>query len=326
MKVADMHCDTILKIYQSHLDGHYQGLRENDFQIDRQKLLAGDYLVQNFAIYVDLETAKNPYQTAKEMIACYQEELSLNQDWLRPVTTVAEILANQQQGFISSMLTMEEGAPLQGEISKLEEFYQAGVRMLTLTWNFKNEIGYPNAIYADEAEQIVTLEQAGLTKTGFGIVERMTELGMIVDVSHGSDQLVKDVLATTKGPFVASHSNGRQVKNHYRNLPDDLIKAIANRGGVIGMNYYEKFLRAADDQTHLITKLVDHISYLKNVGGIDCVGLGSDFDGIRLNSDLKDASYLPQLALKLSQAGYSDGEIEKVFSKNVLRMYQDVLK
>lgn len=109
--------------------------------------------------------------------------------------------------------------------------------MLTLTWNFKNEIGFPNSIYWDNEQQKLDSEQKGLTKQGIAIVQRMEELGMIIDVSHGSDQLVRDVLTYTKKPFVASHSNARSIHNHPRNLPDELIAGIALRGGVIGINF-----------------------------------------------------------------------------------------
>ena len=148
---------------------------------------------------------------------------------------------------------------------------------------------------------------------------------MIIDVSHGSDQLVKDVLTYTNKPFVASHSNAREICTHFRNLPDPLIKKIAERGGVIGMNYCDLFINE-NGSGSLIEGLVEHIKHFRNIGGIDCIGLGSDFDGIPVTQELIDASTVRKLHQALIQAGFSTQELEKIFSGNVLRLYKEVLR
>lgn len=326
MKVVDMHCDTIMKIFDSEQAGESEGLEKNSFQLDKNKLLAGDYLLQNFAMYIDKEGVDDPYRYCLAMIDCFYQEMELNKDWIAPVTNCQQILENERAGRISAMLTMEEGAPVQGDCNKLVEFYDQGVRMMTLTWNYPNEIGYPNAIYFDETTSILNPEQQGLTERGIEIVQDMNRLGMIVDVSHGSDQLVRDVLKYTKEPFVASHSDAREVCLHPRNLSDDLIRQIADRGGVIGMNYSDEFIHEAGSTTPVIDGLVKHIEHFRNVGGIDCVGLGSDFDGIHVYPELADASYMPKLVTALEKAGFIGEEIEKIFHKNVLRLYKECLK
>lgn len=322
---VDMHCDTIMKIYQSKQQGTAESLRRNTYQIDREKLEKGEYLLQNFALFMDMKETDSPYATCKEMIQCFYEEMADNQDWILPVTTYEEILANQKNGKLSALLTMEEGAPIQGELKKLEEFYKDGVRMMTLTWNYPNEIGYPNAAFFDEQSKTLNVNQKGLTKQGIAVVQRMEELGMIIDVSHGSDQLVEDVLTYTNKPFVASHSNARAVCPHFRNLPDSLIKKIAERGGVIGMNYCDLFI-TEDGSGSLIEGLVTHIKHFRDIGGIDCIGLGSDFDGIPVTQELIDASTVSKLHQALIQAGFSTQELEKIFYGNVLRLYKEVLR
>ena len=320
-----MHCDTILRIYDAKNKNQMQGLAKNDFQIDCSKLEAGNYLLQNFAMFVDVESTNNPYQTAKELIKCFNEEMNTNQELIRPITHFGEIAKNQAEGKISALLTMEEGAPLEGNTEKLQEFYDLGVRMLTLTWNYPNEIGYPNASFSDEETgKLVTSEQKGLTEKGIEIVEKMNDMGMIIDVSHGSDQLVRDVLTYTKRPFVASHSNARSICPHFRNLPDELIRAIANRGGVIGINFYDAFL-SDNPKEKLINAIIKHAQHLYQIGGIDVIGLGSDFDGIRPHSDLKDCSVLPTIYEALKKAGFSTRECDQIFNKNVLRLYKEFL-
>lgn len=321
MRAVDMHCDTILQI----LADPTKQLRENDLQIDLQRMKASGTTLQNFALFVELVEGKDPYETAMALYKIYQEQMSANSDLIRPVLTYQDYLDNQAAGFLSGMLTMEEGAPLAGRIDRLEEFYDKGVRMLTLTWNHQNEIGTPNLQYFDEEKQLIDPNQTGLTPAGIAIVKKMNELGMIIDVSHGSDQLVRDVLANTDKPFVASHSDAREVCFHSRNLPDELIKAIADRGGVIGINYAEDFLRGKNKQLTMIDAIVAHVRHFVKIGGIECVGLGSDFDGIPRNRELDDILVIHDIQRALKADGFSEAEIAKIFHGNVEALYKELL-
>lgn len=324
MNVVDMHCDTIMKIYQSPINNPAH-LKKNDFQLDIPKMQAGDYLLQNFAIFMDKKTVDSPYEEAKNMIDLFYEEMKENEEQIRPVTHYEQILENGLNNRMSALLTMEEGAPIEGGVEKLEEFYNLGVRMMTLTWNYPNEIGYPNAIFADGNEQLTDQPQKGLTDQGIEIVQRMNELGMIIDVSHGSDALVNDVLQYTDRPFVASHSNSRRIRPHYRNLSDDLIKKIAERGGVIGINFADHFLQDARESGSLINAICQHVRHLHNVGGIECIGLGSDFDGIPVHEDLPGGTILPSIYDALLKSDFSNTQVDQMFNKNVLRLYQEFL-
>ena len=321
MKAIDLHCDTITRI-----DGSTKNnLRHNSLQIDLEKMKASGTSLQNFAIYLDQATTPQPYESCHHFIDLYESELAKNNDLIAPVLTYQDYLTNQASGKMSSLLTMEEGAPLQGRLDYLEEFYQRGVRMLTLTWNYVNELGYPNSDFVDEQTGLVSSKQRGLTSTGIDIVQRMNELGMMIDVSHGSDQLVQDILTHTTLPFVASHSNARAITYHSRNLPNELIKAISQRGGLIGINYYENFLRLPSENHSLCEAITRHAKHLKQIGGIDCIALGSDFDGITVNSELEDIRSITKIAEALTKAGFTTTEIEKIFYQNVERLYQDML-
>ena len=249
-----------------------------------------------------------------------------NKDKIHPVTTYDEIMENTHNGVMSALLTIEEGAVIHEDLSYLRNYYRLGVRMVALSWNHINGLTYPNFDMNDDTHGYHTYDDVhGLTDAGKAYIKEMEDLGMIIDVSHMSDKCFYDVLDIVKKPFVASHSNARAVCPHARNMSDDMILKFAHRGGVMGLNYAAGFLGENAEKSR-IEDMVKHILYIKDLAGIDCIGLGSDFDGISQNLEMKNASYLPQLEKALKDAGLTTEEIEKVFYKNVLRVYREVLK
>ena len=141
MRIADMHCDTMGRI---HLDG--QCLKENKYHVDLQKMIKADYLVQNFAMFIDSRSVESPFKAAVEMIDTYEREIEKNRAYIRKALSFRDIVDNQADGKMSAVLTLEEGAVLEGKLSYLRTFYRMGVRMMTLTWNYENEIGVCNLI------------------------------------------------------------------------------------------------------------------------------------------------------------------------------------
>lgn len=329
MKVIDMHCDTIYEIDRLQRAGENITLRKNNFNISLEKMQKGDYLLQNFAMFTHLQKDGDVIEHVQHLIDTFYLEMEKNQDLIKPITCYQDILNHQKDGFMSAMLTLEEGAVVHSDLSYLRNYYRLGVRMITLNWNFPNGIGYPNFDIEDDKHGYYTCDQEhGLTDFGIQYVQECERLGIIIDVSHLSDAGFYDVLRYTKAPFVASHSNARAICRHARNLTDDMIKELSKRGGVMGINFAADFLDENKENNALskISSMVKHICHIKKVGGIDCIGLGSDFDGIPQNLELKDASYMPMLYRALQEAGLSEEDIEKIFYKNVLRVYQDVLK
>lgn len=318
-----MHCDTILDIWQGKKENRPVSLRKSHQHIDLEKLLKGDYLLQNFAMFVFLGAEEeDPLMTVNELIDEYYNQLRQNSDIVAPVFSFADIEKNAQAGKLSAMLTVEEGGVCKGSIPVLRNLYRLGVRMMTLTWNFENEIGYPNTTAENEA--FCTAGSYGLKPRGIEIVREMNDLGMIVDVSHLSDDGFWDVVKHCNAPFVASHSNARAVCGHTRNLTDEMIRALADKGGVTGINFCGEFLR--DDMRSTAEAMVRHMKHIINVGGLGCVGLGTDFDGIGGEMELYDASCMPVLVREMEKQGFKSSEIEAVFSGNVLRLYKEVLK
>lgn len=345
MNVIDMHCDTIAQIYRAQQYHENQRLRSGNLCVDLQKMQKGGYLLQNFAMFVDQGEEGDPLETVLGMIDCYYQELKENEELIAPVFTYKDILENQKQQKMSAMLTLEEGCVVKGKLSLLRDFYRLGVRMIALTWNFENEIGSPNLTMDAQGKPLFReRNEKGLTEFGIELVQEMERLGMIVDVSHLSDGGFWDVLRYTKKPFVASHSNAAAECNVCRNLTDDMIRALAQRGGVMGLNFCYDFLTETDQPTALsadtsfflseesqqtkisrIEDMIRHVKHIVNVGGIEICSLGSDFDGIDNPVEFRDASGLPMLYDALVKAGFTEDDVDKIFYKNVMRVYREVL-
>ena len=331
MKVVDMHCDTISAILYEQRKGKNAELRSNDLNIDIEKMKKGDYLLQNFAMFVNLQNVKNPLEECLSLIDCFYEELEKNKDSLSLVLNYDDITKNSNDGKMSALLTIEEGGTSCSSLANLRIFHRLGVRMITLTWNYFNGIGYPNVnlLNGNKPNIRVPNEKDGLTPFGIEFIREMERLNMIIDVSHLSDAGFYDVLKYTKKPFVASHSNARGVTKHNRNMSDDMILKLADRGGVMGINFAGDFLEESDSEDRVrskISNMVKHIRYIVDLAGIECVGLGSDFDGIYQDLELDNASKMPELEQALRKDEFSEEDIEKIFYKNVLRVYKEVLK
>lgn len=332
MKIIDMHCDTI-----SSLMDNNDHLLDANRMINISKLQAGDYLLQCFAMFVMYKNEKienySPYDYCNKMIDRYEKEIDLCKDYIKPALKYSDIENNINNNIITSLLTIEEGGVLEGKIENLEHFYNRGVRLMTLTWNFNNEIGHPNIDFTSLPEQSVRKQDVvflpntkdGLTDFGKKVVRKMNELGMVIDCSHAGDKTFYDVIELSKKPIVCSHSCSRSICNHVRNMTDDMLLKLKENGGVVGINYCHDFIKDSDGCAS-IKDIVKHIVYIKNLIGIDYIGLGSDFDGIENdNIELKDASLMPLLIEELQKQNFTNEEIEKITYKNVLRVFKDNL-
>lgn len=330
MKVVDMHCDTISELFYRKMAGKEYSVERNDCHLDLERMGKGDYCLQNFALYTELERQERPFEYCMKLADLFYEEMEKHRDVIGVITSYEDIEENMRQGRMSAMLTIEEGGVCQGETAFLRNFYRLGVRMMTLTWNFQNELAWPNRIRIEGDEAFFEPEtEHGLTETGIEFVREMERLGMILDVSHLSDAGIHDVFRYSKMPFVASHSNARAVASNPRNLTDEMIRKLSERGGVAGINYCAAFLhdwKKGEQAVSRVDDMILHMKHMKKIGGIQCIGLGSDFDGIGGELEIKSPEDLPVLERAMERAGFSHDEIEAVFYKNVLRVYREVLK
>lgn len=301
--IVDLHCDTLCSLLDNNL-----ALDNDVTMINRNTLTEGNVFLQDFACFALYN--KNPYQRVKNLIGQYHKMLSLNKDII-PVLSSKDLDGKN----IHSILSIEEGGALEGKIERLYEFYQDGVRLITLTWNFKNEIGSPNNVRENIPNTV-----DGLTDFGVSLVEEMNKLGVIIDISHLGDKSVLEVFKLTKKPIVASHSGARAICNHVRNLPDELIKLMIQNNGFIGINFCKAFLNDHEEFAG-IDDVINHIDYIKSLGGIDVIGFGSDFDGIsNKDIEIKNPSFFSKIIERLKEKGYTDLEIDKISHLNALRV------
>src|SRR3970282_1916172 len=228
--VVDLHVDTLLDLAAGKrtLDG-------GGGQVDIPRLRQGGVDVQVFAAYIDPGQAPRGKARARELITAFYRAMGRHAGAIASAGTAEEIAAAGRAGKIAAVLSVENlGDALQGEIEQVDRLYREGVRLASLTWN-------PANLLADGARET---RHGGLSPLGRRVVARMQERGMIVDVSHLSAAAFWDVLAATRGPVVATHSDAAAVQPHRRNLTDDQLRALAARGGVVGINFYPDFLGA----------------------------------------------------------------------------------
>ena len=308
--MIDLHCDTIMQLLDHPDSGD---LFRNTWKIDIEKLQKAHSKVQDFALFINLGDTNDPYSRYEEMRNLCTTQIHLYGEHIQHVLSYQDVESVYKSGKIGALMSIEEGGVLGGDLDKLKQAYQDGVRLITLTWNYPNGLGEPHC-----GEQ-----HKKLTPKGIEFVEAMQDLGIIVDCSHLNDAGTEQLGDILDVPFVASHSNAREVTAHTRNLPDNLIKLIANKGGVIGLNFAQSFLGTSP--VSRIEDIVKHGLYLINKGGQDVVALGTDFDGIKPNTEIKDASEMYRLYDAFKEAGLSVEQCEKLFWKNADRLLKEIL-
>ena len=302
MKYIDLHCDTITELALHPERGN---LAKNDCEIDISKLQKGNCFIQDFAIWYDQKNEEKPWAYYKKLLAVYQREIAANEGTLQPILKASDIEACEAEGKIGAMLSIEGGEVIGGSVDKLKEAYNDGVRLMTLTWNYANELAFPNGMEGPDK---------GITETGWEVIEAMNHLGMIVDTSHLNDVGTEQILRSHALPPVASHSDAKAITAHQRNLTDPLIRLFAEKGGLIGLNFSNHF--TGDSEITKVENIVRHAQHIRDIGGANVLALGTDFDGIQPTLEIEDASQMDKLAMGLSKGGFSDDEIEKLFWLN----------
>ena len=329
MKVWDLHCDTLSELRYALQAGKPKSFVHNDLHLDLEKLEKGDYMLQCLAAFVNLgRPGEDPLVAALEQADIFHRILADHADRVAPVYTAADIEANARAGKLSLMLTVEEGGCCKGSLGVLRQLYALGVRMMTLTWNHENELASPNTAPGDGLDILPCRAntETGLKEKGFAFLAEMERLHMIVDVSHLSDKGFWDVAGHSTRPFAASHSNCRALSPHCRNLTDEMIRAMAQRGCIAGLNYCAGFLEPDPAATaSTVERLAAHAAHLRQVGGVDMIALGSDFDGIEHGPGMRDCSDVPLLEPALRRAGFCESEIEAIFFGNAKRFFTENL-
>lgn len=353
--IMDGHIDVPYRIHDKWVDVS-QSTEDGQFDYPRAKQggLNGPFM----SIYIpaDLDNSKESTLRAHQLIDYMEALVGRAPDRFAIAKSPADIQAHFDKGLISLPMGLENGSPIQGDLANLKHFYERGIRYITLTHSRANHIS--------DSSYDIRRKWGGLSDFGKELVVEMNRLGVMVDISHVSDKAFYDAIKISKAPMIASHSSMRKFTPGFeRNMSDDMVKALAEKGGVIMINFGSTFLTRearlwSDTRTELrkpienkygrnsqqykdftkqyraenplpfaqLKHAVQHIDYAVKLVGVDHVGLGSDFDGVgdSLPTGLKDVSYYPNLVQALLDLDYSETDIKKILGGNTLRVWRAV--
>src|SRR5215470_18074592 len=348
----DSHIDTIQRVL---VMGEDLGERHDTGHVDIPRLREGGMRAPFFAFWVPVFfRGAEAVRRTLDLRDAMQSVLDTRKDQIELATTAADIERIVKAHKIAAFLTIEGGHTIDDDVRVLRLYYRLGIRSMTLTHA-------RNTNWADSSSD--TPAHNGLTDFGKEVVREMNRLGMIVDLAHVSDQTFYDVLAVTTKPVIVSHSSMRAISNVPRNVSDEMVRALANNGGVVGINFGMGFINpkdadklksatnteaeapsltgkaldayAAENAQELFAKRVsvvatvedvaDHVDHAVKIAGIDHEGIGSDFDGIAATANgLEDVSKMPALIAVLLKRGYAESDLKKILGDNVLRVVREV--
>lgn len=287
---------------------------------DIERLRRGGLKAQFWSVYVPSSTdvtgdallqTLNQIAIVKQMLRRYPETFEM-------ASTAADVERIVAAGRIASMMGVEGGHSIQGELQNLSRLYDEGCRYMTLTHSKSLD-------WADAATDAPRAN--GLSEFGREVIAEMNRLGMLVDLSHVSPETMRAALQHTRAPVIFSHSSARSITDHPRNVPDDVLQLTAQNGGVVMINFFSTFvvptrLRQQNPQAAgSIHDVVDHIEHVIRVAGVEHVGIGSDFDGVpQLPEQLEDVATYPRITQELLNRGYSRQQIHKLLGGNILRV------
>lgn len=301
MDYFDLHCDTIYELSKYRLYRKNCGtLRQNAGQLDLIRAAQYTKYAQVFALFcgsIPIRTEAEAHERFTHLLQTAQDAFSSCSDVLMQCRTAADFLIAEQQGKQAAFLSIEGAELLQRE-QDIQTAIEAGVRIVTLTWNHRSRYGCGAS----------TDNTAGLTQEGIELVQKLSQSGVFLDVSHLSERGFWDLMEHSSRPVLATHSNSRTVCPHLRNLTDAQFSAILQSGGLVGINLYVPFLtrrRHAD-----CTDILRHIEHFCALGGEHNLCIGADWDGCdRLPNGIRDVTGIQHLAEQMARHGYSDTQI-----------------
>lgn len=332
--VIDTHNDITSPIADEGFD---LGARDTSgrIQTDIPRMKDGGLDAEFFSIYVASSYAKDggAARRALQMMDGVYEQIRRHPGSLELAGTVADIRRLHRTGKIAALMGIEGGHAIEDSLPALRMFYRMGIRYMTLTHTNTNN-------WADSAGGISVKGERrhnGLSDFGKEVVREMNRLGMMVDISHVSDETFNDCVEVSRAPLIASHSSCRALTNVPRNMSDEMLRALARNGGVVMINFYNGFInteyarpgmpaptKPAEKAT--LDMLMQHFEHAIKVAGIDHVGIGSDFDGVdgMLPPGMEDVTKLPTITYELLRRGYSEKDVRKVLGENLLRVMGEV--
>ena len=361
----DSHADTPLRLMEPGFDlAERHDPHETGSKLDYPRMIEGGLDAVFFAAFVaqgirDDDGHTRARELALQMLDAVWASAEKNSDIVGIALNPEDAALLEAEGRRAIYLSIENGYPIGNDLKNVELFYNKGVRYVTLVHSTNNDL-------ADSATDSGGPEHGGISPLGASVVEEMNRLGIMVDVSHGSDETFYDAIELSKAPIIATHSNARTVTDHPRNMSDDMLRLIAKNGGVVQLTMLSDYLRKApenperdsaleslraslkpsnemtEDERKLardqlrkiraqypdplatVKNAVDHIDHIVRIAGIDHVGIGCDFDGGGGIDGVFDVSEVMNITIELAQRGYSEQDIEKIWSGNILRVFAEV--
>lgn len=303
MRIIDLHCDSLYKAVTENIS-----LSDNSLEV---KLISdnNDRKLQCYAIWLPDELS---YEDSEKLFD--KAYSTLIRECRRQNIKLLNSCDNIEKSFLecsnTAFFTVENAKALNHKLENVKRFSKLGVKMMTLTWNGRNDIGDGQLSDYDE----------GLTDFGKSVLSEMEKYNIIPDISHASDRLFYDVIDHTEKPIVASHSNSRSVTNHKRNLTDEQIQILINRQGLIGLNFHNAFLNDVPDKASMLD-ILKHTEHFLSVGAENILCLGSDFDGGSLPKDMSGSKSLYKLYELYLKHGYKEDIVQKIFYRNALSFF-----
>lgn len=361
----DTHADTPLRMIEPGFDmAERHDPNETGSKVDYPRMKEGDLDAIFFAAFVAQDIRDDDGNTrAKalclQMIDSVIASTERNSDIVGLALDPDDAYALEKEGKRAIYIGIENGYPIGNDLANVEEYYNKGIRYITLVHSSNNDL-------ADSATDENGTEHGGISEFGSKVVGEMNRLGIMVDVSHGNDSVFYDAIKLSKAPIIASHSNARAVTDHQRNMTDEMLKLMAENGGVVQLTMLADYLRTAppnaardsamaamranmkpisemtDEERAELRKsfrklnekfpnppatvdhVADHIDHIVKVAGIDHVGIGCDFDGGGGIEGVFDASEVMNITIELVRRGYSEEEIAKIWGGNLIRVFKEV--
>ncbi|MGD1946136.1 MAG: dipeptidase [Croceivirga sp.] len=362
----DTHADTPLRMIEPGFDmAERHDPKETGSKVDYPRMKEGDLDAIFFAAFVAQDIRDDDGNTRAKAL-CHQMLDSVitsterNADIVGLAVNPDDAYELEKEGKRAIFIGIENGYPIGNDLSNIEEYYNKGVRYITLVHSSNNDI-------ADSATDEKGAEHGGISEFGAKVVGEMNRLGIMVDVSHGNDSVFYDAVKLSKAPIIASHSNARAVTEHQRNMTDEMLKLMSENGGVVQLTMLADYLRTAppnaardsamaairagmtkpiseltDEERSALRKsftelnekypnppatvqhVADHIDHITKVAGIDHVGIGCDFDGGGGIEGVFDASEVMNITIELVRRGYTEEEIAKIWGGNLIRVFKEV--
>ena len=295
-KIFDCHCDTVTKAMWSN-----QNIYSNELHIDIKKLQNFEKATQVFAIWLDTPYIENAYENTLKAVDFFDSQIDEYKEY---------ISKNTDDDKIGAILSVEGGEAIEGSIEKVWVLYEKGIKLMTLTWNNKNEIG----------NGALSGIEDGLTDFGKSVVKEMNNLDMLIDVSHLNEKGFWDVYNISGKPFIATHSNSYTICPHPRNLNDRQLKAMAETNSAVGINLYPVFV---DGKRGALDNIIRHINYVMEFVGEKNIGVGCDFDGISVCPENIDNVTKLYILYDRVEEVWGKDLAENIFYNNMYSFFKD---